>query len=117
MELEYKPKMTDDNGEPMFDGFLKIKIPPPKERMNFYKSMQFSHDANGKIEVAKDSLVGMTEKMMEVFEKNVIVTDLVHKKSGTNFKTIESMYPYSFYTQLASEVASYIAQGVQLGNP
>lgn len=117
MEFDYKPKLTDENGTPLFEGFIKIKIPKHKERMAFLKKMSLGQDAAGKVIVENKSAGDITDQMFDLFEKNVLAVDLVHKQTGTAFKSLDAMDPYDFYQTLASEVGVYIAKGVQLGNP
>lgn len=111
MEVDYKPLKN-------FEGFIKIKMPRYKERIEMIKKM------NIKPKQSEDNVEVETENsgfdsalfMADMIQNYILNIDVTHIETKTHITTLEHLECYKEGVELINEVSSVLFNGLSLGN-
>lgn len=97
-----------------FKGDIKVRMLKFKERLDVIKSLNIVAK-DGEIEISNDNL-DKFEKLADIVKKQIHEMDLVHSKSGKEFKCIDDLEYFEEYTVIINDLAGILLNGVSLGN-
>lgn len=99
--------------EPVFSGYVKVKVPKHFDRINVIKSIRNKINSNG--ELVEASNMESAEILMEFAKKQIDQVNLVRIDDSLEVKTVEWLEYDIDGAEVLSDISTVLVQGVKLG--
>ena len=113
-EYKWVPQTKTEDGKDIFKGYITLKIPPSKKRVEYISQIQFEVDRDGKVQTTTKQF-DQFAKMEEIAKEYVSGFQLVHIESGIDITSWEDLDPLAEYMVLVGQIANTILSGIKLG--